>query len=271
VNYPPLKITFLGTGTSTGIPMIACGCAVCTSTHKKDKRLRSSILVQSEKTTLVVDTTPDFRYQMLRADVKNLDAVLFTHPHKDHIAGLDDVRAYNYFQEQPMQIYANPMTIDALMREFAYAFADKKYPGVPNLELNTIGLEPFLIGDIPILPVQVWHLKMPVFGFRFGAFTYITDANKIDEPEKEKIRGSQVIVLNALRREKHISHYTLDEAVELVQELNVPEAYFTHISHQLGKHHDIEKSLPQGIHLGYDGMILDIPAGEWQIKSDLFV
>lgn len=234
--------------------MIACECAVCTSTDKKDKRLRSSILVESHNTSIVVDTTPDFRYQMLRQNVKHLDAVLFTHPHKDHIAGLDDVRAYNFFQEQAMQVYANPMTIDALMREFAYAFADKKYPGVPNLELNTIGLEPFSIGDIEIIPVQVWHLKMPVFGFRFGNFTYITDANRIDESEKEKIKGSKVLVVNALRKEKHISHYNLDEAIELVHELKVPEAYFTHISHQLGKHEEIEKRLPAGIHLGYDGL-----------------
>jgi len=258
MNFPSLKIIFLGTGTSSGVPMIACDCTVCTSTDKKDKRLRSSIMVASEHTRFVVDTTPDFRYQMLRENVKHLDAVLFTHPHKDHIAGLDDVRAFNFFQEQAMQLYANQMTIDALMREFAYAFADKKYPGVPNLELNTIGLEPFSIGDIPIIPIQVWHLKMPVYGFRFGNFTYITDANRIDESEKEKIRGSKVLVVNALRKEKHISHYTLEEAVELVQELNVPEAYFTHISHQLGRHEEIEKRLPKGIHLGYDGLRIEL-------------
>jgi len=254
VSYPPLKITFLGTGTSSGVPMIACSCHVCISTDKKDKRLRSSILVQSDKTTLVVDTTPDFRYQMLRENIKHLDAVLFTHPHKDHIAGLDDVRAYNFFQEQPMQIFANQMTIDALMREFAYAFADKKYPGVPNLELNSIALDPLMIGDIPVIPIQVWHLKMPVYGFRLGKFTYITDANRIDAAEKEKIRGSEIIVVNALRKEKHISHYTLEEAIELVQDLEIPTAYFTHISHQLGRHEEIEKSLPEGIHLGYDGL-----------------
>lgn len=256
--YPALKITFLGSGTSSGVPMIACDCAVCTSRDKKDKRLRSSILVQSHNTAFVVDTTPDFRYQMLRENVKHLDAVLFTHPHKDHIAGLDDVRAFNFFQEQPMQVYANQMTNDALMREFAYAFADKKYPGVPNLELNTIGIEEFLIGDVPIIPVQVWHLKMPVFGFRFGDFTYITDANRIDEAEKEKIKGSKILVVNALRNEKHISHYNLDEAVQLVRELNIPTAYFTHISHQLGKHKEIEKRLPEGIHLGYDGLVIEI-------------
>jgi len=236
--------------------MIACDCIVCTSADKKDKRLRSSIMVESEKTRLVIDTTPDFRYQMLRENVKHLDAVLFTHPHKDHIAGLDDVRAFNFFQEQPMQVYANQMTIDALMREFAYAFADKKYPGVPSLELNSIVLDPFFIGDIEVTPIEVWHMKMPVLGFRFGDFTYITDANRIEEDEKEKIKGSKVLVVNALRKEKHISHYNLEEAIELALELEVPTAYFTHISHQLGKHSEIEKRLPNGIHLGFDGLTI---------------
>ncbi|MCW3073315.1 MAG: beta-lactamase [Flaviaesturariibacter sp.] len=258
VTCPPLTITFLGTGTSSGVPMIACRCEVCTSTDKKDNRLRSSILVQSATTTIVVDTTPDFRYQMLRANVRQLDAVLFTHSHKDHIAGLDDVRAYNFFQDIPMKLYANQMTIDALMREFAYAFADKKYPGVPNLELNTIDMTPFFIGDIPVTPILVWHLKMPVFGFRFGAFTYITDANHIEEEEKQKIWGSKVLVLNALRKEKHISHFTLDEAIELASELQIPQAYFTHISHQLGKHETISGELPEGIHLAHDGLVLNV-------------
>ncbi len=258
MGYPRLKITFLGTGTSSGVPMIACGCEVCTSADKKDKRLRSSILVESSKTSLVVDTTPDFRYQMLRKNVKHLDAVLFTHPHKDHIAGLDDVRAFNFFQEAPMEIYANQMTIEALVREFAYAFADKKYPGVPNLELNTIGTESFIIGDIPITPIMVWHLKMPVFGYRFGTFSYITDANRIDELEREKIRGSKILVVNALRKEKHISHFALNEAIELVRELNIPTAYFTHISHQLGKYSEIEEQLPSGMHLAYDGLEIEV-------------
>lgn len=232
--------------------MIGCGCEVCTSTDKKDNRLRSSILVQSSTTTIVVDTTPDFRYQMLRIGAKKLDAVLFTHPHKDHIAGLDDVRAFNFFQHKPMPLYGNRMTLDAVMRDFAYAFADKKYPGIPQLELNEITLEPFSIRDIPVIPIQVWHLKMPVYGYRFGNFTYITDANKIDESEKEKIKGSKIIVVNALRKGKHISHYNLEEAIALVQELQIPEAYFTHISHQLGRHEEVEKSLPEGIHLAYD-------------------
>ena len=258
MQTPPLKITFLGTGTSSGVPMIGCECDVCTSADKKDKRLRSSILVESAATTIVVDTTPDFRYQMLRAGVKKLDAVLFTHPHKDHIAGLDDVRAFNYFLTKPMELYANSLTEEAIKREFAYAFSEKKYPGIPNLNLNTIDDKPFLIGDIPVLPVLVWHLKMPVLGFRFGNFSYITDANKIDDAEKEKIKGSQAMVLNALRKEKHISHFNLEEAVVMVQELNVPTGYFTHISHQLGRHDDVNAGLPKGIELAFDGLEINI-------------
>ncbi len=234
--------------------MIGCSCEVCTSADKKDKRLRSSILVESEHTAIVVDTTPDFRYQMLRANVKKLDAVLFTHPHKDHIAGLDDVRAFNYFQQKPMELYANSLTEEAIKREFAYAFSDKKYPGVPNLNLNTIDDKPFMVGDIPVVPILVWHLKMPVLGFRFGSFTYITDANKIEEEEKAKIKGSKAMVLNALRKESHISHFTLDEAVAMVQELGVPAAYFTHISHQMGRHEDVNAKLPKGVELAWDEM-----------------
>lgn len=252
----PLKITFLGTGTSSGVPMIGCDCEVCTSTNKKDKRLRSSILVQSPTTTLVVDTGPDFRYQMLRIGLKHLDAVVFTHPHKDHIAGLDDIRAFNFFSKKPMEIYADSLTEEALRRDFYYAFADFKYPGVPEMKMNEIDLNPFVAGDIPVTPILVWHLKMPVLGFRFGDFTYITDANRIDEVEREKIKGSKYIVLNALRKKTHISHFNLEEAVQMVKELNVPNAYFTHISHQLGKHDDINAELPPGIELAYDGLVV---------------
>lgn len=237
--------------------MIGCDCEVCTSGDKKDNRLRSSILVQSAKTSLVVDTGPDFRYQMLRQKVKKLDAVLFTHPHKDHMAGLDDVKAFNFHSKKLIDVYADSLTEEALRRDFYYAFTDTKYPGIPELNLKTITLDPFIIGDIPVTPILVWHLKMPVLGFRFGKFTYITDANKIDEAEKKKIKGSDVLVLNALRKKPHISHFTLDEAVEIVQELKIPTAYFTHISHQLGCHAAIEAELPASAHLAFDGLILN--------------
>lgn len=238
--------------------MIACDCAVCASTDKKDKRLRSSILVQSAHTSLVVDTTPDFRYQMLRINNRKLDAVLYTHPHKDHLAGLDDIRAYNYFTKKPMNIYANTLTEEALRRDYYYAFSDTRYPGVPELNMITIDSQPFLIGDIPVMPVEVLHYKMPVLGFRFGDFTYITDANRIEENEKEKIKGSKILVLNALRKEPHLSHFTLQEAVELATELAIPEVYFTHISHQLGKHIDINAELPPHMQLAYDGLQLKL-------------
>jgi len=213
-------------------------------------------MIESAKTTLVVDTGPDFRYQMLRQKVNKLDAVLFTHPHKDHLAGLDDIRAFNFFQKKPIDIYADSLTEEAIRRDFYYAFSDTKMPGVPELDLYTITLESFVIGDIPVTPILVWHLKMPVLGFRFGKFTYITDANRIDDNEKEKIKGSDVLVLNALRKQKHISHFNLEEAIQLVKELKVPQGYFTHISHQLGKHADIENELPEGIDLAYDGLEL---------------
>ncbi len=244
----------MGTGTSSGVPMIGCDCEVCTSTDPNDNRLRSSVLIQSQQTSLVVDTTPDFRYQMLRINNRRLDAVVYTHPHKDHLAGLDDIRAYNYFTKKPMDIYANTLTEEALRRDYYYAFSDTRYPGVPELNLITIDEHPFFVGDIPVLPIEVWHYKMPVFGFRFGDFTYITDANRIEASEKEKIRGSKILVLNALRKENHLSHFTLDEAVALAQELAVPQVYFTHISHQLGLHQQINQELPSHIQLAYDGL-----------------
>ena len=238
--------------------MIACDCIVCRSTNKKDKRLRSSLLVRSATTTLVVDTGPDFRYQMLRAEVKNLDAIIFTHPHKDHVAGLDDVRAYNFFSGKPMEVYANEMTQEVLIREFPYAFADTKYPGVPEIKLNTIDYEPFVVGDIPVLPVMVWHMKMPVMGFRFGKFTYITDANRIEPAEMEKIKGTEVLALTALRKEKHIAHFTLDEAIKVSQEIDAAKTYFTHLSHQMGLHEEINNELPDRVELAYDGLVISL-------------
>lgn len=236
--------------------MIGCHCPVCTSSDPKDNRLRSSIMIQSESTTIVIDAGPDFRYQMLRAKVEKLDAILFTHPHKDHVAGLDDVRAYNFFTGMPMPVYANEMTQEVLIREFPYAFSETRYPGVPEIQLNSIGSDPLLIGDIPVQPIEVWHLRMPVLGFRFGHFTYITDANRIEEEEKNKIKGSRILVLNALRSEKHISHFTLSEACDLADELSIPQAYFTHMSHQLGKHETVNATLPATRQLAWDGCTL---------------
>lgn len=234
--------------------MVACECPVCTSVDEKDKRLRSSILIRSATTSVVVDTTPDFRTQMLRENVKKLDAVLFTHPHKDHIAGFDDIKSFTFFSGKPMEVYANSLTEEGLKREFYYIFSDKKYPGIPEINLNIIDLQPFFIGDIPIIPIMVWHMNMPVYGYRFGRFTYITDANRIDDIEKDKIKGSEILVINALRHKEHLSHFTLGEAVGLVQELEIPGAWFTHISHQLGKHADIDPALPDGINLAFDGL-----------------
>ena len=256
MNSPSLKITFLGTGTSSGVPMIACHCRVCTSTNKKDNRLRSSIMVQSATTTLVVDTTPDFRYQMLRENVNNVDAILFTHPHKDHVAGLDDIKAFNYFNKKAIDVYANELTQKALKNEFYYIFAEHKYPGVPDINLNLINEEPFLVGDIMVTPIKVWHLNMPVLGFRFGNFTYITDANRIETAEADKILGSEILVLNALRNEPHISHFTLQQAIDFAAALQIPQAYFTHISHQLGLHEEVTETLPLGNALAFDGLQL---------------
>ncbi len=257
MNYPSIKITFLGTGTSGGVPMIGCSCYVCASSNEKDKRLRSSILIESKTTTLVIDTTPDFRTQMLRENVKKLDAVIFTHPHKDHVAGLDDVRAYNYFQQKPMDVYANELTQQTLKREFVYVFAEKKYPGIPSVNMHTITDDNFKVGDITVTPIRVYHLQMPVLGFRFGKFTYITDANRIDEEEKQKIIGSDTLVINALRKDTHISHFTLQEAITLADELKIQNVYFTHISHQLGLHDEINKELQPGRELAYDGLQLE--------------
>ena len=239
--------------------MIACGCAVCHSADQKDKRLRSSILVQSDQTTLVIDTGPDFRQQMLTYAVKKLDAIAITHAHKDHIGGLDDVRAYNYFQQKPMQLYATQASQERIKMEFDYAFSAIKIAGVPSITLHLINeQEPFTVGDLTVMPIPVWHMRMPVLGFRLGDFTYITDANRIDEPSKEKIRGSKILVLNALRHETHISHFTLKEAIALADELEIPQAYFTHISHQMGFHQEIEASLPPGRNLAYDGLKVSI-------------
>jgi len=251
-------ITILGSGTSTGVPLIGCQCAVCTSSNPKDKRLRTSIKISSPTTTVVIDTTPDFRYQMLRTQTTRLNAVLFTHPHRDHYAGLDDIRPFNFFSHQPMHIYANELTQVAIKRDFYYAFEEKKDVGLPEMILHTIDKEPFTIGDIPFIPIQVMHREMPVLGFRIGDFTYITDANFIDEEEQIKIKGSKVLILNALRPEPHPTHFTLQQALDMVDVLNVPQVYFTHFSHQIGLHEERSKSLPKGVQLAYDGLTFSV-------------
>jgi len=253
-----MKITFLGTGTSQGIPFIGCPCPVCTSANRKDNRLRSAIWIQTPDASIVIDSGPDFRYQMLRAKVYKLDAIIFTHGHKDHIAGLDDVRAYNFFEQKPIDVYATEETQQALKREYAYIFSSITYPGLPQIDLHTINAkDSFTIKGITITPIKVLHYKMEVLGFRIGDFTYITDANYIAPKEMEKIYGSKALVLNALRHEKHISHYTLSEAIEVAKTAKVADTYFTHISHQLGLHDVVDSGLPEGMHLAYDGLELD--------------
>lgn len=253
-----MQITFLGSGTSQGVPVIACECAICQSKDPKDKRLRSSILIEDKGKTYVIDTGPDFRYQMLRANVKSLDAVIFTHEHKDHIAGFDDIRGFNYALKRKMDVYANERVQQALRREFPYVFDGTIYPGIPEINLFTIDNNPFIINSTRFIPIEVKHFKLPVLGFRIGDFTYITDANFISEEEKEKIKGSKILVLNALRIQQHVSHYTLEQAIEMVRELKPHKAYFTHISHQLGLHEEIEKNLPANISLAYDGLRFEI-------------
>lgn len=252
-----MKITFLGTGTSQGVPVIGCDCEVCLSKNEKDKRLRASILIEEKGKVIVVDTGPDFRQQMLRENVQHLDAVVFTHEHKDHIAGLDDVRAFNFKQKKDMEVYATAETQVALKREFHYAFAENPYPGVPKINLNTIANEAFNIGGVQLMPINVWHHKMPVKAFRVNNFTYITDANRIDAEEIDKIRGSEVIVINALRKTDHISHFKLSEAIELLKELKPKKAYLTHISHYLGKHDEVLKELPDYIEIAHDSLTIE--------------
>jgi phosphoribosyl 1,2-cyclic phosphate phosphodiesterase len=253
-----VKITFLGTGTSQGIPIIACPCKVCNSIDRKDNRLRTSVLIEEKGKHFVIDTGPDFRQQMLRENVKSMNAVIFTHEHKDHTAGFDDIRAFNFILKKKMDVYASQRVQDAIRREFAYIFSDFKYPGIPEIELHLIENKKITIEGVDFLPIEVQHYKLPVFGYRVGDFTYITDANFISEEEKEKIRGSRVLVLNALRKEEHISHFTLQQAIDLVLELKPEKAYFTHISHQLGLHAEIENELPGNIHLAYDGLKIEL-------------
>jgi phosphoribosyl 1,2-cyclic phosphate phosphodiesterase len=251
-------ITFLGTGTSQGVPVIACDCEVCTSTDTHDNRLRSSIMIETDDKTVVIDSGPDFRYQMLREKVTKLDAIVFTHEHKDHVAGMDDIRAFNYRQNNAVDIYATERVQEALKREFAYIFAEFKYPGIPQINMHTIDLTPFDIGTLHLTPVEVMHYKLSVLGFRMGDFTYITDAKTVSQSEIEKIKGTKTLVINALQTESHISHFTLDEAIEFAQLIGAEKTYLTHISHRLGLHKEMSADLPAGIEFAYDGLKLNI-------------
>jgi phosphoribosyl 1,2-cyclic phosphate phosphodiesterase len=253
-----MEITFLGTGTSQGIPVIACHCEVCTSTDQKDKRLRSSILIKEKGKQFVVDTGPDFRQQMLREKVEQLDAVLFTHEHKDHVAGLDDVRAYNFKQRRKMDVYATERVQKALKREYEYIFDNNNYPGIPQIDLHTIDKSVFHADGVAIQPIEVMHYKLPVLGFRVNDFTYITDAKTIEEEEVEKIKGSRVLVLNALRKTEHISHFNLSEAIALAERIQPEALYLTHISHLMGTHAQTTKDLPSNVHIAYDGLKITI-------------
>lgn len=253
-----MKVTFLGTGTSQGVPVIGCACPVCSSLDYRDKRLRSSIHIEIQGKSLVIDTGPDFRQQMLRENIKILDFILFTHEHKDHTAGLDDIRSYNFLQDKDMPIYGTHKVLNQIKREFSYIFEEVKYPGVPRVITHEITNAPFEAEGIPVIPILVMHYRLPVFGFRFGDFTYITDAKYIDEVELEKIRGTKVLVLNALQQTHHLSHFTLKEAVDMVNLINPEQAFFTHISHKLGTHHEVEKTLPPHIRLAYDGLKINL-------------
>lgn len=254
-----MTITFLGTGTSQGVPVIACDCEVCSSSDAHDKRLRSSILLQVDGKVIVIDSGPDFRYQMLRAKVKHLDAILFTHEHKDHIAGMDDIRAFNYRQNNAIDVFATTRVQTALKREFAYVFDEHKYPGIPEINLHTIALEPFQLGGIRIMPIEVMHYKLPILAYRIKDFTYITDAKTISKIERQKILGTKTLVINALQMEKHISHFTIEEAIEFARGIGAEKTYFTHISHRLGLHQLTSSYLPKNMQLAYDGLVLDLP------------
>ncbi|MCK9617486.1 MAG: MBL fold metallo-hydrolase [Lentimicrobiaceae bacterium] len=253
-----MKVTFLGTGTSTGVPVVACNCEVCKSTDPRDKRFRTSAMITVGDTNIVIDCGPDFRFQMLKQNVENIEAIVFTHQHRDHIAGLDDIRGFNYILNKTMDIYGAQQVLEGIRTEFPYIFTETRFFGAPQICMHTITNTPFNINGIKFIPIAVMHDKLSIFGYRIGNFTYITDASFISEQEKEKIKGSEVIVLNALRNSKHVSHFSLSEAVALIDELQPREAYLTHISHFLGLHETINKRLPQHIRLAHDNLKIEI-------------
>ena len=254
-----LRVTFLGTGTSQGIPIIGSTHPVCLSDNPKDKRLRVSVLLSWDDYNYVIDCGPDFRQQMLTHNVRHLDGILYTHEHSDHTAGLDDIRPF-FFRQGNIPIYAHKRVVESLKTRFAYIFQEKnKYPGAPTVNINLVkNNEPFKIGNSEVTPINVLHNQLQVFGFRLGDFTYLTDVKSIEDKELEKIKGSKVVVVNALRLEPHISHFNLEEALAFIKEVNPDKAYLTHISHLLGFHEEVEKMLPKNVHLAYDNLTITI-------------
>lgn len=251
-------VTFLGSGTSQGVPVIGCQCEVCVSLDFRDKRLRSSIHIEIDGKSLIIDSGPDFRQQVLRERINQLDALIFTHEHKDHTAGMDDIRSFNFLQKKDMPVYAAPRVLSQLKQEFSYVFAEKKYPGVPQVDTFEINGEPFNVDGIKITPIEVLHYKLPVYGFRVGDFTYITDAKTISEDSLEKIKGSKVLIINALQQTEHLSHLTLEEALEMAEKIRAEKTYFTHLSHRMGKHQEVESQLPESISIAYDGLKIEL-------------
>ncbi|MFY9150878.1 MAG: MBL fold metallo-hydrolase [Prolixibacteraceae bacterium] len=249
-----MKLTFLGTGTSQGVPVVACQCPVCLSNDPKDKRLRASVMIETESQCLVIDAGPDFRQQMLTHQVRHLNGILLTHEHVDHIFGLDDIRAFNWTQKMPTDIYAEERVQIAIKRIFDYVFATFRYPGIPQMHLHLIENKPFSIGDLEIIPIRGFHYKLPVFGFRFGKIAYVTDVNRLEETEMDKLLGLDVLVINALRKEEHISHYNLSQALDLIAAVKPGNAYLTHLSHQMGFYEEVQKELPEHVFLAYDGL-----------------
>lgn len=253
-----MRITFLGTGTSQGVPVVACECEVCQSDDPDDKRLRTSVFIEVDGLHVLIDAGPDFRQQMLRANVKQLDAIVITHEHYDHIAGLDDIRAFNWVQKKASDIYAEKRVQKSIKQIFSYVFASKKYPGIPQMNLHSIDEHPFLIKDVKFIPVRGLHYKLPVLGFRVGDFAYLTDMNDIDDVELAKLDGVEVLVVEALRKEDHLSHMTLQGAVDVIQKVKPRMGYLTHVSHQMGRQKDVSVELPDNVAFAYDGLVLDL-------------